>query len=297
MAWNIQYATTTDGVSIAFTTIGQGPPLVVMPWGPWANIEVAQLPGFRVSVEKLAESAMLVVYDSQGTGLSARPTKGFGVDAQVGDLEAVVDHLELERFALMGSQASGPASIAFSVDNPDRVAHLVLWASFANGHDFVNSAYIETYRALIDRDWTFFTEAGARRALGWSHEEIARQLAKVLRESSSSDTVKKALVDIGRIDVTSILSEVRTPTLVLQPHDLPYPDLAAARLIATRVHEARVVLVEGEVFWPFIEGYKATVEFIESFLATPGGPLKSHTEPESALQGLRGLLTERVGGT
>ena len=37
----IQYAKTKDGVSIAFTTMGDGMPLVYMPNNPWSHIQVA----------------------------------------------------------------------------------------------------------------------------------------------------------------------------------------------------------------------------------------------------------------
>jgi len=36
----IQYAQTKDGVSIAFTALGEGMPLVYMPSQPWSHIQL-----------------------------------------------------------------------------------------------------------------------------------------------------------------------------------------------------------------------------------------------------------------
>ena len=36
----IQYAKTTDGVSIAYWTLGEGAPLVYMPEAPWSHIQL-----------------------------------------------------------------------------------------------------------------------------------------------------------------------------------------------------------------------------------------------------------------
>ena len=36
----IQYATTTDGVSIAYSTIGEGPPVVFLPILPLSHLQV-----------------------------------------------------------------------------------------------------------------------------------------------------------------------------------------------------------------------------------------------------------------
>jgi pimeloyl-ACP methyl ester carboxylesterase len=53
---------------------------------------------------------MLVRYNSRGTGLSDREAGGFGLDDQVLDLEAVVDHLGLKSFCLYAGGFAGPAS-------------------------------------------------------------------------------------------------------------------------------------------------------------------------------------------
>ena len=100
---SIQYTTTSDGVSIAFRSLGQGPPLVVMPAGPWSNIQLEwQVPRWRNSYEKLARTRTLVRYDSRGTGLSERDAIEFTQESQVLDLEAVVDRLDADRLALFG---------------------------------------------------------------------------------------------------------------------------------------------------------------------------------------------------
>ncbi len=44
----IQYAQTKDGVSIAFWTLGEGVPLVHMPWIPFSHTQLDwQIPRFR----------------------------------------------------------------------------------------------------------------------------------------------------------------------------------------------------------------------------------------------------------
>lgn len=40
----IRYATTADGVSIAFWTLGEGVPLVYMAGGPWGHVELWDIP-------------------------------------------------------------------------------------------------------------------------------------------------------------------------------------------------------------------------------------------------------------
>ena len=127
----IQYAKTGDGVSIAFWTLGEGMPFVHMPV-VFSHIQLEwQMPEYRRWYERLAERRKLVRYDGRGWGLSERDVTDYSLDVLMLDLEAVVDRLNLERFALLGVLQMGPVAIAYAARNPERVSHLILWCSWA----------------------------------------------------------------------------------------------------------------------------------------------------------------------
>jgi pimeloyl-ACP methyl ester carboxylesterase len=110
----IRYAKTSDGVNIAYWTLGDaGPPLVsTTPLG-WSNITVEwQIPELREWYERLATGRMLVRYDARGQGLSQRGVEDHSLDALVSDIEAVVNKLEIERADLIGF--TGPAQWAIA---------------------------------------------------------------------------------------------------------------------------------------------------------------------------------------
>jgi pimeloyl-ACP methyl ester carboxylesterase len=128
----IQYAKTSDGVSIAFWTLGQGMALLDMPRVPFSHILLEwQIPEMRRWYEQLSEQTMLVRYDARGLGLSDRGVDDFTLDSLLLDVEAVADRLELNRFALLGNVISGAAAIAFAARFPERVSHLLLWSPCA----------------------------------------------------------------------------------------------------------------------------------------------------------------------
>ena len=103
----IRYATTPDEVSIAFWTLGEGPPLVYMAGGPWGHVELWDIPECRRWYERLAQKRMLVRYDVRGTGWSERDVSDHSLDALVADVEAVVDRLGLDRFDMFGAFDAG----------------------------------------------------------------------------------------------------------------------------------------------------------------------------------------------
>ncbi len=72
----IQYAQTEDDVSIAYWSLGEGHPLVIMPNAPFSHIQLEwKIPEYRAWYEGLLEGRQLVRYDNRGSGLSDRDAR------------------------------------------------------------------------------------------------------------------------------------------------------------------------------------------------------------------------------
>src|SRR3989304_1050151 len=111
----IQYAKTSDGVSIAFFTEGEGMPFLNVPGMPMSNVQrQRKMPRLREALAFAAARYKLVAFDRRGFGLSQRDVADFSLETLVLDLEAVVDHLALERFALSTGILGGPVGIAYA---------------------------------------------------------------------------------------------------------------------------------------------------------------------------------------
>jgi pimeloyl-ACP methyl ester carboxylesterase len=66
-----RYATTEDGISIAFQTVGDGPVDLVFDPGVWGNVEIMwELAAFADLFGKLSSFSRLILYDRRGTGMS-----------------------------------------------------------------------------------------------------------------------------------------------------------------------------------------------------------------------------------
>ncbi len=119
----VRHAITSDGVRIAYWTLGNGLPLVYLAGGPWSHIELWQVLECQRWYARLSSSRMLVRYDMRGTGRSTRAVADFSLGALVRDVEAVVEGLGLERIALFGADA-GPVTISYAARHPEQVEHL-----------------------------------------------------------------------------------------------------------------------------------------------------------------------------
>ncbi|MGP4086840.1 alpha/beta fold hydrolase [Streptomyces sp. KR55] len=111
-----------DGTELAHHVLGNGPPLVCLPGGPMqASAYLGDLGG-------LAVHRRLIMLDLRGTGGSAEPGDpgSYRCDRQVDDVEALREHLGLERMDLLAHSAGANLAALYTARHPERVGRLVL---------------------------------------------------------------------------------------------------------------------------------------------------------------------------
>ena len=129
----IKFCSASDGTTIAYAVIGDGPPLVKAP--NWMNhLEYDwESPVWRHMLRDISRDHTLIRFDQRGNGLSDWRVPEITFESMVSDLAMVVEAAGLERFALFGISQGCLFSIAYAVRDPARVSHLVLYAGFAMG--------------------------------------------------------------------------------------------------------------------------------------------------------------------
>ena len=264
----IQYAKTSDGVNIAFWTLGEGEPFVHLPWAGLSHLELDwQYPECRRWYERLAEKSMLVRYDPRGCGLSDTNVSDLSLETSILDLEAVVNRLKLERFALLGLLHSGLTAIEFTTRHPERVSHLLLWCAYARQSEYLESSPpLQALRAAGEKDFRTYTELAASIVLGWSEGEHARRFAAYMRECASEEMFTAFTAAMQNNDVTNSLANVTQPTLILQRHETQVPTVEMAKRLASGIPNARLALLEGTSAVPYIGSIDPVLQAIEEFL-------------------------------
>lgn len=111
--------TAADGTRLAYHLTGDGSPLICVPGGPMQS---------SVYLGDLGGVSPLALLDPRGTGKSEAPADPatYRCDRQVDDLEALRDHLGLDRIDLLGHSAGAAIAVTYAARHPDRVRRLVL---------------------------------------------------------------------------------------------------------------------------------------------------------------------------
>jgi len=272
-------------------------PLVSAPHVGVNHIQLEwQWPEARAFLERLAQKARLVGYDLRGFGLSDRGVTDFSLDARVADLEAVVDRLQLERFVLFGNSDSGPVTIAYATRHPERVSHLVLWCSWARYWDVFPASQYDAIRSLLGSNWELYTETVAHASVGWSESEAASRVASLLRECVAPEVYRAAAQATSEFDVTALLSRVRSPTLVFHRREYSLVGVDIATGLASRIPDARLVLLEGASTIPFVGDSQTLLRAIDELLAEAEEAVAG-AEPPAAGAFRTVLFTDIEGST
>lgn len=263
----IQYARTSDGVNIAYWTMGQGRPFISMGDAPSSHIRMElDIPELRSWYEELSRDKMLVRFDQRGGGLSDREVPELSLDAFTRDLEAVADSLGGEKFILFAYVDSGPVAIKYAAENPDRVSHLILWCAYARRDEYNDLAQITAVRALMDLDYALYLKTLAHLCLGWAAGEPVRQWAELMTEGWSRDILARTYAAIADYDVRDRLPMVKMPTLVMHPRGLDWFPEDASRKIAAGIPKARLALLDNAAALSWVGDWQAVLDVIEEFL-------------------------------
>jgi pimeloyl-ACP methyl ester carboxylesterase/DNA-binding CsgD family transcriptional regulator len=250
----IRFCTSSDGVRIAFTTLGRGPALVkAANWLTHIEFDHASSV-WRHWLAELSRGRALTRYDVRGCGLSDWDAADLSFEGWVRDLEAVVDAAQLPSFALIGLSQGGAVSIAYAARHPERVSHLVLCGAFARGRLLYAKSQEERdeYEMAIrlaelgwDRENPAFRQTFATQLLPDGTQDQQRSVTEMMRLSTSATNAGRILREVANLDVTSLAPLVRCPTLVIHSRRDTRIPFEEGRLLAAMIPGARFIPLEG----------------------------------------------------
>jgi class 3 adenylate cyclase/alpha-beta hydrolase superfamily lysophospholipase len=259
--------------SIAYRTIGDGPVDLVFLSGLISHVEaLVEDPGVLRFFGRLAQTARVVLMDRRGSGMSDPHYGAFEDRVDVGDVEAVLDALGIERAVLMGYTGGASQALAFASLRPQRTLALLLYAPIVrNIRDeeitWTNSeAERDALLEVLVAEWG--TGASLRRlapTVG-DDERMRAWLARLERQSMTPSSMARMSQAMAAVDVRPHLSRIRIPTLVLHRTEDVLVDVRHSRYLAERIAGARLVELPGHDNLPMVGDTEALLGEIEAFL-------------------------------
>lgn len=187
--------------------------------------------GFKGSSAALRDVAQLVYVDHRGCGRSSPGDPAdYTLDNNIDDLEALRDHLGLNRISVLGSSYGGMVALGYALRYPERLANLVLVCT-APSFRFIDDAknYIAEHGTpdqvrVCQRLWDasfetldqlreFYELMGPLYSTIYQPEHFETSWKRGIR---SFVALNRGFGDfLKRFDYTDRLHEIRCPTLVM----------------------------------------------------------------------------------
>lgn len=231
-----RYATTADGLSIAYQQFGSGPHAVWVT-GAASHVELFwEFPGWADTLRRLGDRCTVTWFDKRGTGLSDRMLLSESLEDRMEDIRAVMNDAGIDSCALIGLSESGAMSALFAATFPERVERLVIVASWAHWPEMAQFAEVFEAHwgrgALLESIW----------ARGYPHREL---LGRIERAMGTPKSMASLLRANATFDVRPVLPFVRMPSLVVHCENDPVIPVSHAREFASLLPNATLVEVGG----------------------------------------------------
>ena len=273
----VRYCRSSDGTRIAYSYVGTGPPMVLTAsWmthleEDWSNEAWAPY------ISALSEHYCLIRYDQRGNGMSQWHDTEFSFERMVNDLEAVIDANDLQEVILFGPSQAASVSIAYAHRFPKRVTHLVLYGSYARGRNHRgNPKEIDEGKALVTlirQQWgndnpmirqaytTLMMPDASPEYMAWFNE-----FQKTCGLGENMAAIRELFDDV---DVSALLPEIQTPTLVIHSTRETVAPIIEGKLIAAEIPNARIVTLNSanHILFPHEPDFDRMIRSIIDFLS------------------------------
>ena len=246
----VRFCTASDGVSIAYATMGEGPPLLKAPnWLTHLEYE-HESPVWRHWWQALAQDHTLIRFDQRGSGLSDRNVEDLSFEAWIRDLEAVADASGQQTFDLLGISQGGAVAVEYAIRHPERVRRMVIYGAYTRGR-LARGDSLSMFQATLTlmregwgRDNPAYRQIFTSQFLPDATTEQMKWFNELQRISTSGENAARIQETGSGINILDRLPLVSAPTLVLHAIGDERVPFSEGRLIASLIPNARLVSLD-----------------------------------------------------
>ena len=294
-----RYATTADGLAIAFQTLGEGPRDIVLVWEVQCIDLMWDEPSFARMLRRLGGLGRLICVDCRGFGgsdpvpLGALPMP----ETWMEDVGTVLDAVGSTSAHLICHGSAGFMGMVFAATYPERTATLILLGPSARivaDDDYaigMPPEQVDAFVASSQQQWGTGALAGLWSPGRRGDEAFRLWSARFERGSTSPGTNGALLRWVSSLDMRAVLPSIRVPTLVLHAAGDRLIPASHGAYVADHLLHGRSVVIPSSDRWFFSDRPEDAFDEIEEFV-TGVRPVR---EPDRALATV--LFTDIVAST
>ena len=276
-----------NGVSLRYEVTGEGPPLCLI---SGYRLHGAAWP--TVFVESLARGFSVLTFDNRGTGLSEKPAFGYRLGNMAADVAGLLEGLGWTSAHVLGFSMGGAIAQELAIRNPDRVARLVLFATFPGGLFGIPAPW-PVLRRLFNVEGLSPEEAARQvwpvtysAAYLAAHPDVVEaQMRREIAHPTPDHAARAQGAAIRAFSSALRLSQIRAQTLVATGTEDALVPPGNSRILASCIPGARLALLPGLGHRAIWEAPEEVAELIGDFFVqerrSPSPSLSMGSQPKS----------------
>ncbi|WP_158655342.1 alpha/beta fold hydrolase [Flavivirga eckloniae] len=265
---------------IHYTTYGKGEPILIINGGPGMNSE-----GFKHLAKIIGKTNKAIIYDQRGTGqskMSEINTSTITMDLMVEDIEAIRNHLKLDKWIILGHSFGGMLGSHYASKHPKRIKGLILSASGGIDMGIFSRINIEARLTKTERDSLNYWNDKISNGNTTLHAKLQRGkfLAPAyVYDKSFTPIISKRLTQLNsavsqlvfqnmraiNFDCSKGLKDVKAPVLIIQGKE-DIVDKITAETSANAFQNSKLVILEKCGHYGWLDQPKAYFENINTYL-------------------------------
>lgn len=256
---------TYGGVSLAYTISGKpsretSDILLLHGWG----VDHASLNMF---IEAFSNETQVAALDFPGFGESPEPSEAWDNRRYSELVETFIETEKLKTPVLICHSFGGRVALDLAARRPDLVGKLILMGSAGVRPKRKVSYYVKLY--------SFKTIRGLSKIPGfhWLLSDFLKQYRQKYGSSDyqkASDVMKRTLSSVINEDLTSVMPSIKAPTLLIWGSKDTATPIEHARVMASLIPGAGLVVFEGFGHYAFLNKAQETLKIVRKFLEKDG---------------------------
>ena len=245
-----------NGIRLAYERRGTGSPLVLLHGYPldhhlWDEV-----------VPLLQDTFDLIVPDLRGFGESSTVDSFYTMEDIASDIAALLDHLEIEKTAIVGHSMGGYVALAFARLYPERITGLGLVSTqvLADAPDRRDGRY-KSAAEVADKGIASVVAAMTPKFTSDARlQEFARQSMEQQQPAAYIGALK-AMAE--RVDSTPLLSSLTVPVVIVHGDADSLIPIDRAREVKAALPNAHLVEIGGAGHMPMMEAKERTAQALK----------------------------------
>jgi pimeloyl-ACP methyl ester carboxylesterase len=262
-----------DGVRVHYQEKGSGTPLVLI------HGYTSSVYSWKDVFEPLSKNFRVIAIDLKGFGFTGKPDGDYTRRDQAMVVAHLLDYLKIEKAWLCGNSMGGEVSLNFALQNPQRVAGLILIDSAGvkvEGSSSLAPSYLlipvigRVLTALALRSDKLVREGLEKSFYDRSKitDERVAAYYRPLQTRGGQLAALRARTQADQFPVETDLGKISAPTLIIWGAEDALIPLAAGRKLNSLIKDSRLLIFEKCGHLPQEEMPERVIEEVTRFIKT-----------------------------